>query len=82
LLSKKVQKRYPNYQSLINQGILKRSEATALKKAEKMNKMDIAWMPNFWAVNVLRKAEAAQMLDSVAFTGLVRSIEDIERANR
>ncbi len=84
LVSHKVQKRFPDFESLVEAKLLLPHEAERLLKADVRTPHETTWVPILWAMRLLVRArsEGKIHVDPPLFNGLLSAFEPIEINNR
>ena len=84
LVSKKVEVRFPDHQSLVDAKLMLPHEAERLKIEENKTPHESTWVPILWALKLLAKARNDQRikLEAPIFGQIQSAFEDIERSNR
>ena len=84
LVSKKVEVRFPDHQSLVDAKLMLPHEAERLEIEDKKTPHESTWVPILWALKLLAKARNDQRikLEAPIFGQIQSAFEDIERSNR
>ena len=84
LVSDKVMKRFPDYESLVVAKLLLPHEVERLRKCDEATPHEITWTPILWATKLLTRArsEGKIKIEAPVFANLISSFKDIETANR
>ena len=84
LVSAKVMKRFPDYESLVIAKLMLPHEVERLKKCDEKTPHEITWMPILWAMKMLTRARIEKKIEIEApvFANLISSFKEIEAANR
>ena len=84
LVSKKVFKRFPDMDSLVESKLILPHEADRLGRVDDKTPHESTWTPLLWAVKLIQKARAEGQVDIEApvYANLVSNFDYIETSNR
>ena len=84
LVSKKVKKRFPNFESLMEAKLILPNEVERFNAASDKTQHETTWLPILWAQKLLTQARNSGKvkIEAPMFTQLQDSFEDIEKSNR
>ena len=84
LVTRKVEERFPDEQSLVEANLMLPDEAEKLKKCSEKMLHETTWLPIMWALKLLSKARRDKKIEIEApmFCQIQSKIEEIEKSNR
>ena len=84
LVTRKVEERFPNEQSLVDANLMLPDEAEKLKNCSENMLHEMTWLPIMWALKLLSKARRDKKIEIEApmFCQIQSRIEEIEKSNR
>ena len=84
LVTRKVEDRFPNEQSMVDANLMLPDEAEKLKKCDKEMLHETTWVPIMWAMKLLSKARRDKKIEIEAaiFGQIQNKFEEIEKLNR
>ena len=84
LVSRKVMKRFPDFESLVDAKVLLPHELVRLNRLNEKTPHEITWLPILWALKLLTNArtDGKIVIEAPMFSQLQRSFDEIENCNR
>jgi len=84
LLAPRLQKRFPDYQSLVDANLLLPREADRLERVASKTPHEVSWTPLLWAMKILARAKSDGKIkiEPPCYANLQASFEKIESVNR
>ena len=84
LVSCKVHKRFPTYQSMIDAKLMLPHEAARLQKVDEKTPHESTWAPVLWALKLIQIARTGNkiQIEAPVYSNLVSSFDYIESCNR
>ena len=84
LVTRKVEERFPDEQSLVDANLMLPDEAEKLKKCNEKMLHETTWLPIMWALKLLSKARRDKKIEMEApiFGQIQSKFEEIEKSNR
>ena len=70
LVSAKVKRRFPDYESLVEAKLMLRKEVKQMENAEMLTPHEATWTPILWALKLLERARSEKKIQVNVFKGI------------
>ena len=70
LVSTKVKRRFPDYESLVEAKLMLRKEVKQMENAEMLTPHEATWTPILWALKLLERARSEKKIQVNVFKGI------------